>query len=436
VIKKIHLYSIVFLFFLSACSGNYVARPSRKVYIQKENGRYTLYHNGKPFVIKGAAGYTHLDVLSACGGNTIRIWDTTGIDTILKAANKNHLAVIIGLPMPNSKFISFYDDTVWVANQFNAFKKLVAKYKDDPAVLMWCAGNELDFPYRPSYRNFYKAFNRIVDMIHHDDPDHPVTTTVVNFQQKNILNISYRTDVDVISFNIFGRLSYLRDDLSHISWLWHGPYMVTEWGIDGPWEGTKQTAWGAYIETNSTNKAYQYIKRYKEQMPVDDPRFLGSFIFYWGQKQETTHTWFSLFDDKGAKTEVVNAAQYLWTGKRLAHQPPQIKYMLVDGKSAYDNLLYKPGEKASAEVFMLKPDTDITTIQWQVYKEDWYRKNNLNSTLKTNALPGLILSNKDSKAIFATPDKPGPYRLFATIYDRFGNVATCNTPFYVVGGKK
>lgn len=431
-ILRIFACCVCALLLLTSCNNNRADTNARKVYIKQQNGKYTLYRWGKPFVIKGAAGYANLDVLAAAGGNTIRVWDTTNVDLILQQANKNHIAVIMGLPMPESGYIEYYNDPVKVARQFSDFQKLVNKYKSNPAVLMWCVGNELSFPYRPSYHNFYKAFNGIVKMIHHDDPDHLVTTTIVNFKKHDIFNIKVRTDVDVISFNMFGRLSYLRDDLKSFLWMWRGPYMITEWGIDGPWANNKQTAWGAYIETTSTNKAQQYIDRYRHQMPVDDPRFLGSFIFYWGQKQETTQTWFSLFDENGNKTEAVGAAQYLWTGKWPVNMPPQIKYMLINGKGAPDNLIYKPGYKLNAEVLMLKPDADITKVQWQVFAEDWYKSDNQNDTTKKREIGGVVQSVQNLQVTFVTPGKQGPYRIFATLFDRYGNITTCNIPFYVL----
>ncbi|WP_121201771.1 hypothetical protein [Mucilaginibacter gracilis] len=212
--------------------------------------------------------------------------------------------------------------------------------------------------------------------------------------------------------------------------------MITEWGIDGPWEGTRQTAWSAYIEPTSTKKAEQYTAKYKAQMPVDDPRFLGSFIFYWGQKQETTQTWFSLFDENGFKTGAVASAQYLWTGNWPANEAPQIKYMLVDAKGANDNILYEPNQKANAEVFMLKPGHNIIKIQWQIFQEDWYKKDNINNTNKPIEIAGLITQKNELKATFITPAKAGPYRIFANLYDNYGNMATCNTPFYVVANNQ
>ena len=59
-------------------------------------------------------------------------------------------------------------------------------------------------------------------------------------------------------------------------------------------------------------------------MPINDPRFLGSFIFFWGQKQEITHTWYSLFDEFGNKTESVSSAEEIWSGKAVNFKGPKV----------------------------------------------------------------------------------------------------------------
>lgn len=427
--KYFYLFLLLCTFY--ACSDNRSKRGG-KVFIDEKNGTYTLFRNGKPFEIRGAAGFSHLDLFSELGGNTIKTWDTAHIDSILTKANELNVAVVVGLPIPESKHMDFYNDDVAVEKQFKLIQKLVNRTKNNSSVLMWCVGNELVFPHKPSYSKFYKAFNNIVDMIHKDDPDHPVTTTMINFQRKTIFNLKMRTDVDIISFNIFGKISSLRQELKDFSWFWDGPYLLTEWGVDGPWDGTAETAWGAKIEPTSTKKAEQYYSRYKEQMPLNDGRLLGSFIFYWGQKQETTHTWFSIFDEAGNKTEVVDAAEAIWKGKQLASTSAQINYMLLNSKGAKDDIFLKPSEKNTAEVCMLKSDAHIKRIVWEIYPEDWYKINNKNNTKKPLPVNGLIEHTQDLKVIFNTPRKEGPYRVFATIYDDNGYVATCNTPFYVL----
>ncbi|TLU96969.1 hypothetical protein FEM55_05750 [Dyadobacter sediminis] len=417
---------------LSGCSETRYNQPERHVHIRKQNGKYILYKNNQPFFIKGASGSSNLKLLKQSGGNAVRIWDTTHLGTVLDSARANQISVIVGLPVQNSNVAALYNHPERVAAQYEAFRKIVNKFRKHPAVLMWCVGNELDFPYGWSYYPFYKAFNELTDMIHRDDPHHPVTTTILNFNPKYIANLLIRCDIDLISFNIFSTLDLLRNNLRYYLWLWHGPYMVLEWGTDGPWQGTKQTAWGAYIEKTSNEKAAVYKERYQLHMPLESRRFLGGFVFFWGHKQETTHTWFSIFDMRGRKTAAVKTMNYLWTGKVLNESYPEIKHMLVENRDAFQDIILVPGRKSYAEVALLSSADSIKTINWQIYREDWFKRNNENSTRLLMPLSQLMRAEQGLKAEFTTPAQEGPYRIFATLYDYKGNLATCNTPFYVV----
>ncbi|GAB3940213.1 glycoside hydrolase family 2 TIM barrel-domain containing protein [Spirosoma harenae] len=435
------LYSFILIGFsltigLLSCRHETTNSPLKKVAISKENGKYRLYRNGKPFTIKGAAGYSHFSELNKLGGNTIRIWDTLNLSSILDSAWANNIAVIVGLPIPNNDdYMSYYNDPTKASIQYKLCKKIVNKFKNHPALLMWCVGNELSFPYKLSYNNFYSSFNDIVDMIHHDDPDHPVTTTILNFDKDYLITLSLRCNVDIISFNIFNRINDLKSDLENFSWFWNGPYLLTEWGIDGPWPNSEQTAWGVFIENTSTKKAQLLLNRYKQFVPVNDPRFLGAFIFFWGHKQETTPTWFSIFDEKGARSEILNTMNYIWAGKKDTYKMPAVNYMLVDSKGARDNILLSPGESSTAEVFMETLSDSVKIVDWQIVREDWYKENNINIDRKNIPLKHVFKNQNKLKATFISPALEGPYRISATIYDNQGNFATCNTPFYVVSDK-
>ena len=425
--------AVVLLLMLFSCEPE-KRSSSAKVAIKENRGKYTLYRNGKPYFIKGAAGSTNFCALKNAGGNTMRIWDTVHLARVLDSAAANNLTIIVGLPIANSNYTALYNDPARVAKQFNAFKRIVARFKAHPAVLMWCIGNELDFPYKLSYNSFYKAFNQLTDMIHKDDPDHPITTTLLNFNKKYIFNIKFRCDIDVISFNIFSRIPLLREDLKKVSLFWEGPYMLAEWGINGPWEGTEQTAWGAYIEKTSNKKAELYLNRYKKYVPLEDSRLLGAFVFYWGNKQEGTPTWFSMFDESGAKSEAVDVMRYLWTGKPYEGTFPQINYMLLDTKGAGDNILLSPRLQSVAELKMLDKNK-IRSVKWEILKEDWFKKNNVHSSKKLKPLKSMIKDAGSLKIHFISPAEEGPYRIYATIYDYNGHFSTCNTPFYVVTDK-
>jgi hypothetical protein len=433
---RMGISALAIISFFASCTNSHKKNHSNQlVYIDFKNGKYTLYRNKKPFFIKGAAGYTNLKKLKEAGGNTIRTWDTVHLDNIIKDATANGIAVIIGLPMPyNDDMDIFYNNNAKVEALFIRYRTLINKYKGNQTVLSWCLGNEVAFPFNPKYNKFYSVFNSFVDMIHHDDPDHPVTTTMINFDRKYILGIRLRTNIDFISFNVFGAIKTLNADLKKFKWAWSGPFMITEWGIDGPWPGHDQTAWGAFIESTSNKKAEQYLNIYQRYMPVKNSRFLGSAVFYWGQKQETTHTWFSLFDKYGNMSSSVNVMQYVWTGRWPAHHPPDINYMLVDRKGAKDNIIYKPNAVVKANVFMIDStrNNDLR-FEWQIQPEDWFRVQHVYNQKAKKPLTHLLISENNKGTVsFHTPLKEGPYRVFVTIYDKNGYFATANTPFYVV----
>lgn len=426
------LLVITFTGLLSGCHGNRQPASSAKVYIDQRDGRFTLIREGKPFQIRGAGGFTRFRELREAGGNTVRTWDTTNLAKILDSARVNNIAVIVGLPLPNSGDISLYDNSGISQARLNAFRSLIRRFSKHPSVLMWCLGNELDFPYKWTYNAFYRAFNNLTDMIRQEDPDHPITTTVLNFNPKYIFNLRMRCDIDIISFNIFGNLPLLRRDLANFAWFWKGPYLLLEWGINGPWQGTEQTAWGAYIEDTSNKKAEIYKRRYQQSMPLEDPRYLGSCVFFWGDKQETTHTWFSIFDENGAPSETVGTMRAIWTGKPSPWKYPGLRYMLLNRKGARDNIILAPQSPATAEVLMLKGHRPVHSIRWQIFKEDWYRKNHNNSTAKLKAIMTVNNPGSNLRMAFAAPMEEGPYRIFAMVYDEKGHFASCNTPFYVV----
>lgn len=427
------LAAAVLILLLAGCSAPPVPLKERKVYIGRQDGRYILFRDKRPFIVKGAAGYDHLEALHAAGGNTIRTWDTAGLGNLLDSAQAAGIAVIAGLSVPLSRSLEFYKDTAGVAALYKSYHALVNRYKHHPALLMWCLGNEVDFPYKPRFRPFYKTYNRLLEMIHEQDPDHPVTTALINFDRRCLYNIRWKVKgLDLISMNIFGELHNLERELKNFSWFWDGPFLISEWGINGPWE-TEATAWGAPIENTSNKKAEQYLQRYTDHMPVNNPRFLGACVFYWGQKQEVTHTWFSLFAENGAASAVVQAMQLIWTGQQPTHRAPSLKYMLVEGKGARDNILLQPGAMHAAEILFDEAISDSLRITWEIMPEDWYirYRSDVNAR-KPVVLNSLLLSPQGNKTGFRTPAKEGPYRIFATVCDRYGNFATANTPFYVV----
>jgi len=432
-LKTLLLFAFIGLSVL-ACSDRKEYAGTGKVHVVRDGERFTLIRDQAPFVIKGVAGYTHLKELRDAGGNTIRTWDTTNLQNILDSAQRYNIAVMAGLPLYNSNHVKdYYSDSLAVKRLQRKMEAVVGRYKDHPALLMWCLGNELHYFYEPD-DDFFTAYNNLVKMIHKKDPDHPVTTALLNFGRKNIYHVRTKApDLDLISINTYGRISSLKEDLNRFSWFWDGPFVVGEWGVKGYWE-CDSTAWGAPIEDTSTKKAEQYQSIYATRMPYDNPRYLGSMVFYWGYQHEKTPTWFSMFSDDGATSASVGSLAAIWNGPPRSHPGPPLKYMLVDQKGARDNLIFQPNTVHKAEILLTQPAEGLR-LRWEVRPEDWYKEQFDDSNKNRTSPPALdsLLSQADGlNATFRVPKTEGPYRIYCWIYDAYGNFASANTPFYVV----
>ena len=416
------------------CSSGSKGGPHKhisRVEIKKVNGKYRIYKDGEPFLVKGGSGYTHLKELAEAGGNTIKTWDTLNLGSILDEAALYHLNVIVGLTIPKSEFIEeFYDDSSKTNSLIRAYQPVIQRYKNHPALLAWCVGNELDFPSRFKYKPFYRTFNKILEYIHQSDTNHPVTTTLINFTRRTVTNLKLKIpDLDFVSINSFAHLYELKKEVSDFSWFWNGPYLVTEWSPKGGWE-SEETAWQVPIENTSTKKAELYTAYYKNYVPLSDNRCLGSLAFYWGSKQEYTSTWFSIFDNTGSKTEVVEALHDCWNDTQTKHLSPQLEFMLLDGKGARDNNLLERNTPHEARI-LLKQDSNQFQYQWEIVGEDWLKVGDENRP-KPSSIRGLFTDSTSTIVKFNAPEKEGPYRIFVTVRDKNGYCATANTPFYVL----
>lgn len=425
------------LFFLSCKQQPTAAAGNKKVEIRKDQGGYRLYRNGQPFFVKGAVGHTHIADLAASGGNTVMIWDTAMIEKTLQEAEANDIAVIVGLDVPSGELTSWYNDETKVNKMFIAYERLVKLYKQHPALLAWSLGNELIMPISPNSAGFYKTYNRFLNMMHTEDPDHPVTTTIINYQKQSILNIRWKIrGLDFISINTYNKIKDIRWELRRLKVLWNGPYLISEWSPNGGWEA-ETTVWGAPLENTSTKKAEQYFEYYKTFIPHDDRRLLGSLAFYWGNRHEYTHTWYSVYGEDGVPTEVQEALRDCWKGTTTSHQAIKVKYMLVDSMGARENIILSPGSHHIARV-LLGDDfaKDSLRYSWEIIKEDWFNWGRTWHYFKRPAaLQGLVGDSTAKETSFICPTKEGPYRIFINVYDKKGYCATANTPFYVVNNE-
>lgn len=400
------------------------------VYVEKENGNFRLIRNGQPFYIKGGAAHPdYLEELKAAGANTARIYDTINLKAILDQAHALDLAVVADIPMPklHSDGDFYIDD-----RKFKTLKKRVERvvrmHKDHPALLYWNLGNELYYPYFYKNNDLHERFNILVDLIQEIDPNHPVSTVTIGANKLRVLSIHRKSpQLDFISFNSFGVLSQFSEKLKPITLIWNGPHVITEWGVNGPWEA-QLTSWNAPIEETSTKKAEQIKQRYYDYMePLKDENSFGSFIFYWGHKNEVTPTWYSMFSKDKMKTQGVYEMGKIWNkNKKEIFPGPELEYILLNGKGAAENIIMQPGKLGQVEIKL--PDNKQQNLEyhWEVRKESWYAYH-----ISEIENVGLFHTT-GNLSTFKAPVDEGPYRVFLYATNGTEYIATANIPFYVL----
>lgn len=406
----------------------------RAVYIKKIGDRFLLYRHGMPFYIRGASGNSHLKELAGMGGNTIRIYNPKNIERILEEAAKYDLAVIVDIPIPvNRSNFNFYFNKDSVNILRSRVTDIIDKYKNYPALLMWNLGNEINIPIkiRKGDIKFIKAFNELIEIVHKNDPNHPVATSI--YGKNQVLGIRlYFPKIDIVGINVFGDLRNLKETMSrYLFWTGTFPYYISEWGNNGPWE-EEETVWGAPIEQTSTKKGEQYRNRFGNFINSNSD-CLGSLAFYWGYKFEKTTTWFSIFDKQGNKSQVYCELSDIW-GKHPEYSDclPKIQYMLINNKGARDQLVFRPNEIEQAKVILERKCDFTYKYSWDIKMEGW---TNLSQNVNVGTGQDSLQVINSPEVKFRTPLEEGPYRIFVYVYDNHGYFATTNTPFYVLSTK-
>lgn len=396
-----------------------------KVKVQATKDGYTLIRNNKPYFIKGAGGTSYTDRLVQYGGNSIRTWGTRGGQKVLDDAQKLGLTVTMGLDVARERHGFNYDDTAAVHQQLEHLRQEVIKYRNAPALLIWGIGNELNLDYKNP--KVWNAVNEIAEMIHREDPNHPVTTMLAGVNNQVVAYIKERCPaIDLLSVQVYGGLASVPQQLRNAGW--EKAYMVTEWGPTGHWEGP-QTPWKASVEETSSEKAAVYKSRYEASIKKDK-HCVGSYVFLWGQKQERTPTWYGLFTEAGEESEVVDVMQYLWTGSYPQNRAPHLSSFLVDGKKATDGVYLQAGKSYRVVLAVQDPDHDALTTRWELLPETTDLKQGGDHESRPQPIQGLITKAGQHSELKA-PEKEGAYRLFVYVTDGHNNVATANLPFYV-----
>lgn len=406
---------------------------SRVTISQRADGQWQLLRNGRPFVINGVGGQRHLDLLVKMGGNSFRTWGADDLDhkgangkSLLDEARELNLAVTIGIWLQHERHGFNYSDPAQVAKQRDYVRGLVRRYRNDPSLLVWGLGNEMEGPTADGRdTRIWKEMQVLAQIVKEEDPNHPVMTVIAGAGGAKVkaLMENYPA-IDILGVNAYGSASGVGKALQEAGW--KKPFVLTEFGPVGAWE-VRHTSWNAPIEQSSQEKAANYYSTQKMVMEDSHGTCIGSYAFVWGQKQETTATWYGMFAPTGEKMPSIDAMSYAWTGKWPENRSPRIRKF----ETALREAVVKPGQAFTALLEATDAEKDTLAVEWTVVAESTDRREGGDDEAVPPSIPGCITRSEGLAMSGVTPTKPGAYRLFATVRDGKGGASIDNVPFLV-----
>ena len=409
------------------------AQGSKVKVVSNPDGSFTLLLNEEPYIVKGAGGHQHLALLAASGGNSIRTWGIEQLEevvdgkSLLDRAHAVGISIAAGFWVQHERHGFDYSNSASIEEQRTRLRNAVLKYKGHPALLIWSLGNEMEgFGSGETDVRIWKELNHLAGIIKQLDEDHPVMTVIAGAQQSKIDGIlKYYPNIDILGINQYGSASGAGQALPGMGW--KGPYMLTEFGLPGTWEGPV-TSWGAPIEPDPSTKAAETYTTYMMDRDNNTGRNLGSYVFYWGHKQEATATWYGMFLKSGEKLPRVDAMAYAWSGAWPDNRSPKIQSL----ETAIAFKKVKPGSDSHAEVDGVDREGDELRYVWDIRAESTDRKTGGDAEAAPPSFANVIEAGQGTPRIsLKAPDRAGGYRLFVTVYDGQGGAAVHNVPFYV-----
>lgn len=400
------------------------------VKIVNRNGQYELQINGTPTYIKGVGGTNRVDLAAENGANAFRTWGGSvgSVQKDLELARANNMYVMqgIGLAQDSAKY---YDDTY--KNKLREEVRVLAEtFKDDPNIFAWGIGNEINL-HNANIGAAWSFVEELAQLIKSIDKKHLVSTVISHDSSALDSIAQYAPTLDFVGINSYGPIGEVGEIVDKSAY--KGAFMITEWGPTGWWE-TSKTEWGAPIEQTSEEKRIVYEDRYNKNI-LNNKRCMGSFVFLWGQKEERTPTWFSMFVEKGVeglplkgeKTPMVEAMQRVWIGKEPSQTAPVVKQLSINGNTF--NVYVAPGKAIEAEVTVQDKENDKLTYVWEMLKEATVTATGGAFEPRPDRVGDVVVTDVNT---YTTDIKEsGCYRLYVYILDNTGFVSTANIPFQV-----
>ncbi len=423
---KIMMFSRFFVaFIISLCFLNAWSQSS-VIEIKKSNNKFQFYKNGKPYYIKGAGAKSNFKTIVESGGNSIRLWSTNK-SSLLDSAQKYGLSVCQGIWIAQERNGFDYNDDYNVKGQIELIKKEILRVKDHPSIILWGIGNEVDL----KYSNFrvWETIEEIAKFIKKVDPMHPTMTVIAGLDPAKVFMIKkYCPSIDILGINVYGAIENAPINIRRFGW--EKPYIVTEWGVNGPFEA-RVNDWGAKIEPTNGFKAKQRLRRYQEIIEKDTDMCLGSYCFLWGQKQESTSTWHGMYLSNGNPTEAVDVMHYCWKGYWPEKRAPSIQEIFLNGKNWKANHIFKKRDEVELKFILDKYNNEEVYLNFEIYPETFSTQQGGDFQKSPDKIDFEKITESNNILLFNAPSKSGAYRIFVFAYNSNNQYSVANMPFFV-----
>jgi hypothetical protein len=396
-----------------------------RVQVVKTDEGWQLLRGGKPWFVKGVGGDASKQLLVQYGGNTFRTWGAEHLATELDEAQKLGLTVIAGMWLGHKPQGFDYHNADQVKQQLDKCREIVRRYRNEPALLIWAIGNEMEDDEPPADPAVWQAIEDIAAMIKKEDPNHPTMTVIAEMVDgKTPLFRQHCPDVDILGINAYASASTAGERYRKAGGA--KPFIITEFGPPGQWE-KKKTPWRAVPELTSTEKTAWYRKSYVQGVLGENNLCLGSCAFLWGFKSEASPTWYGMFLSDGTKVAAVDTMSELWTGKPVPNPCPTIKGLkLADGDGRVG-----PGAVVHALLDASSANGDPIKVTWELQRD--VRHGADDGAGNVPAFPDAIINATDKSAEVKMPADTGGYRLYAYVRTPHSGSAVANVCLFVTG---
>jgi len=403
-------------------------REGSVVTLVEDGEGWALRFNGDPYEIRGVGGLWNLELAASLGANSVRTWGAEDWPEAFAQAERLGMTVLAGVWLSHDP--SDYDDEDYLEAKRREVDGLAREWANHPRLLAWSLGNEIHL--RANLPKAWEFVEELAQIIRRHDADHPIATATAHSPSDVLdLIVAHAPSIDLLIVNSYAGLPAVTRDIGLSRF--RGPFLIGEWGPNGHWE-TGDTPWGRPLEQLGAEKVALYRER--AEYIASLPAAIGSYVFLWGQKQERTPTWYSMFVEdrpelglRGEATGAVDVMVEHWTGAPPANRAPLLTALTLDGKSAGDFVVLAPGDTFVAEATASDPDGDPLTWVWELLVEPTV----LSKAGEPEARPPQAAAalEIDGATARGRVTEPGEYRLFAYALDGRGKVGTGNIPFKV-----